>query len=277
MTNRQKKDLPRICTHIQQAIEEFRNSGKKTYTDLRKAGIPESTLERVLKHLQACKLIVYQKPYYIWYEQQIETLTAEEYERRLVHSKLLISALESIRSLSFDERNINLKPRWITKDFKNNPTNTGIPPYNDHYAVFDHLKSYPEIWNPLVSICDFLTNPGVFLEEYWRPLEDRQQSLADRESKSDKQLSKDLPNSPSSLKPLSEEEKSELEQIRKTFEEIEKKTLYYKISHKLINEKILSKIVYDVNMLILKINHGEPLEGKCRLCTDNIHIRNNQK
>lgn len=114
-----------IRLHLKKIIDSLRQ-GKKTYSELKKLGIPEKSLDRALKeHLQYWGLAEKKDNYWIWHENFRVFNSEGELERAVKHSMDLLPAFEKIRNFRFNFQD---------------------PLYK---AAKEHLKSYPETYQKL--------------------------------------------------------------------------------------------------------------------------------
>ncbi|MDR0493074.1 MAG: hypothetical protein LBH74_05500 [Nitrososphaerota archaeon] len=249
MTDSQKKKYTPIQLNIIHVIKALKTENK-TYSELLAIGIPQKTLDRIINEcLVPSGAIVHQGAHYIWNDQKTKRLTMEEHKWTLDHSKLLIPALENIM-------NFSLRDTLVLKE-KYESTMTMRRGYEgvqfsiiDYDATMEHLKSYQEIWKPLINTLEAISRPDEFIVEYNRLLraEKFQQITLN------------------GTKRLSFEEEKELGEIISKLHELEEKSLNDKIKYYAINKTTVAKIVYNINTLIRRIKHGIPLDGECQLC-----------
>lgn len=117
-----------IRFHLKKIIDELRG-GKKTWTELCKLGIPESSLLTALKeYLQYWGLAEQKGKYWIWYDNLRVFKSDQEYKVFLEHSQKLLPVFDEIRNFVF-----NLKaPLYV--------------------SAREHLRSYLEIYRKLEKL-----------------------------------------------------------------------------------------------------------------------------
>jgi len=115
------KRLP-IRVHMKKVIDSLRE-GNKTWSDLKKLGIPDKTLQRILKkNLEYFGLANKEEGYWVWSEHSMVFDSTEEYKMAVEHSKRLIPSLRGLYKL--DVKSLN----------------------ELHDCAKEHLRNYPEIF-----------------------------------------------------------------------------------------------------------------------------------
>lgn len=136
-----------IRENIKKVIEALRE-GNKTYSELGSLGIPEKTLDRILKdNLEYWGLIKKEGSCWVWHENKQVFQSKADYELALKHSKNVIlttsekqgldqtSIIAVLNELAFFEDNEEaFRKRWVS-DY-----------YFDRKYLLQHIKTgYPEI------------------------------------------------------------------------------------------------------------------------------------
>jgi hypothetical protein len=239
------KKLP-IRERMKVVIETLRK-GKKTWTELKKLGVPEKTLDRILKdYLEYWGLAKKEGYYWVWYEYSRE-ISPHDYQLAIEHSKKLIPALKNMLNVAVIER------------------------HELHSAAKEHLKSYPEIYGKLGKFekafndrvrellekhGDKIRTPDKFF--ILDPVTMKKKGFLGKLGISETKFRRrDVPFMIAWKGELNESEIRDVKELRDLLE-----------NTKAFNERfeIYREFAGDISLLILKIEMGEPLEGKCFLC-----------
>lgn len=144
-----------IRFHLKKIIDSLRQ-GKKTYSELKKLGIPEKSLDRALiEYLQYWGLAENIDGYWTWYEFS-RVFTPHNFDLAMKHSERLL----------FQFQTLVHHPDKNSQDL-------------EYVAMKEHLKSYPEIYSKLEEYEKAFTkmnrklmqNREVLSKFYNRPLD----------------------------------------------------------------------------------------------------------
>ena len=242
--------------------------GKKPWSELSKVKaknktIPEKTLDRRLKDLEYLGLAKKEGDYWVWYEHLRIFNSQFDYDLAIKHSRELIPAIRSMLSIKETER-------------------TEL-----YFAAKEHLRSYPETCAKLEKFEKFfdgrvrellrkhgskIRTPDTFM--LLDPVKVKGKGLlgglfSTTEFKRRKvPYMLDFGDHPE-IKDINElkktEEYKELMELREFLDDTKK-----------FNERfeVYGELARDLAVLSLRIEMGEPLEGKCSLCP-NIKIKEN--
>ena len=234
-----------IRFRIKTVIEALRE-GKKKWSDLVSLGIPEKTLSRVLNdYLIFWGLVKKEGEYYVWHENLRVFKSFREYKLAIRHSRQLIPALKSILDIKLEKNPLYL-------------------------AAKEHLQSgYPEIYAKLEKFeSEFTERIRYLLVKHGDKIKvgGRDFMLLIPEVKKKKGFLGKLGfndvefkkvDIPFLIEGRKKEEEKELLELRDFLSDT-----------KAFNERfeVYRDLAGDISLLILKIEMGEPLEGKCSLC-----------
>jgi hypothetical protein len=242
-----------IRFRIKTVIEALRKDGKKKWSDLVSLGIPEKTLSRVLNdYLIFWGLVQKEGEYYVWHENLRVFKSFGEYMLAINHSRQLIPALKSILDIKLPEKN----PLYL--------------------AAKEHLRSgYPEIYAKLEKfesvfterIRYLLAKHGDKIKVGGRdfmlliPEVKKRGGFLGKFGFNDVEFKKvDIPFL---IEAGKKEEEKELLELRDFLSDA-----------KAFNERfeVYRDLAGDISLLILKIEMGEPLEGKCSPLCPKVRI-----
>lgn len=220
----------------------------------KETGISERTLRRILRdYLSYWKLVAQDKDgNWAWYETTRAYATKIDLEIALEHSLKLIPGLDSL-SASFAVTWYEGKPKGLKeqdvfalKDAAENHIRTGYPLLSAQITQLNSLKAQRK------NLYEIATDQPA--PDGWSSLLDNLYSFH--------QFSSDP-----SLKSKPKLPKTNLNKVKKLLKKIHVDDLALIIKlekeYKIIDEQTAR----DIQDLKLKITHGEPLEGKCVLCT----------
>ena len=251
------RDVPQICEDIELIVERLKESDASR-ADLLKLkrsndkNIAKAALERALTHLETLKQVIFKDGCYIWFE---KLATDQETQKRIqIHNELLIPQLEAIVFSMDEAMHRILKSRGCVKTgFEDVQYPTKFPSQIETEAVYEHLESYPEIYEPLKRIELAFLASDDFEREYHNLINSKkcQDLILKGESHQ-----------------LSNKEQKEIDQINENLEKLKAQSMRYKIEKGWISEEAVACINGAVKDLIASIKHGNPLKGKCCLCPD---------
>jgi hypothetical protein len=235
--------------------------GKKTWTDLVNLNIPEKTLDRILDYLQYWGLARKEADYWVWYEYS-RVFTPEEFNLYLEHSRKLLPALNSLISITSDKGD-------------------ALQPYAEQ-----HLMNYPEIYQKVERFRDLdQKQAGKLFEKVKGKIvpPDKMFSAHYEKRKGDTFMGRIFgehvlikDNVPYHLGPFS---KNELQDVLRLLEQPatlqidkigDKDECFIRgpVRARMLDEifELYGQLAHDISILMLKIDHGEPLQGKCLIC-----------
>jgi hypothetical protein len=213
--------------HLKKVIDVLRE-GKKTWSELKKLGIPEKSLERALKeNLEYWGLVEKKENYWIWYDKLRVFNSNQEYKVAIEHSQKLFPAFDEIRNFIFR-----------LQDFL-------------YIATREHLRSYPEIYQKLEKLEE------VANQETEELIQRILQSINDPHKRFDRFKYHPLQLIPFFLtwspeNPIDIETRENLASELKPILEP-----YFDVFRSLSG---------DLSFLEFQVKMGQPLEGRCSLC-----------
>ncbi|MEM1589675.1 MAG: hypothetical protein QXQ47_02300 [Candidatus Bathyarchaeia archaeon] len=231
-----------IRFRIKKVIDALKE-GKKTWSELEALGVPEKTLNRVLKdYLMYWDLVRKEGEYYVWFENLRVFKSRHEYELSVKHSRGLIPAFKKIMDVS-----ASVEPKL-------------------YQAVKEHLKTgYPEIHHKLekfetVYNSRFRYLFGKYKDRILTP--DKFMLLRPVKVKKGRFFS-NTELVPVPVQYIIKTEGANPDELK---EIDELSNLLRGVVTSLETERVYKELVGDISLLILKIEMGEPLDGKCFLC-----------
>jgi hypothetical protein len=253
-----------IRVRMKPVIKALRE-GKKTWSDLRKLGVPEKTLDRILDYLEYWELARKEGVYWVWYE-HLRVFGTKEYDLAIEHSCRLLPAFKNMREIGVIARH---------------------PLY---FAAKEHLRSYPETYRKLEKF-EKVFNERVreLLEKYGHLIRTPDQFVFFdtvkvkgkgplgkffSETKFKKRNLPYMLDFPEHLKD------KEFNELKKTQEYRDLKELRDFLDNTgAFNERfeLYGDLARDIYMLSLKVEVGlTPFEGSCSLCPK-VQISNQLK
>jgi len=220
--------------HRIKAVIEALKEGKKTWSELVNLGIPEKTLERVLKdYLIYWGLVRKEGDYYVWHEYVRTFQTPREYEVFLRHSKQIVPELFVLISSKFS----------VSK--------------NHYYNAREHLRTgYPEIYEKLLKIEAFFGKRLEKKEQRDKNLRMESFRVFDEHYLAQKAFRGDV---------------TWIYDVHKAIHTSYDVLYDIVINEDMIN--LSTALSRDLLFIASKVINGEPLKGKCPLCP-NIKVLN---
>lgn len=277
----QKKRLERLIRR-KKVINILRKKRIRHNDLVRESEIPETTVERILKELKILDLADQDREdgivYWAWYEYATVFSSEEQFKRAIDHSRKLLPGLEVILR---------------TQEGKGEKEDT------ERECVEQHLSSgYPKISTKLNKLRKQETELGELKKGKIKELLDGLQSSEDIEigpyvyfqglrpvyDLSSWFINQILLRKPPSVyvvpsyhiegkdKKKVEEMGRKIEQLIKAIDQNELDDLA-KLQDEML--RIHTEVAGDIHRLIWRIDHGQPLKGKCDLCPK-IEIRESQ-
>ena len=239
--------------NMKKVIDSLRE-GKKTWSDLKKLEIPDKTLERILKeNLEYFGLAKKEEGYWVWYEYSMTFNSKAEYDLEIEHSRKLIPALKSLSEINVEARN------------------------SLHDLAKEHLRFYPKIFVKLEKFEEVFNKRVRYL------LENHEKKIVGPESmmildpikvKGKGPLGKLF--SKTKFKKRDSSFTIQMDSSEMKFEELEKTEEYKEVKElrdflegntKFHDRfELFKELTGDLELLSLKIDWGQPLEGKCKHC-----------
>ena len=242
-----------IRERMKPVIDALRQ-GKKTWSELKALGIPERTLDRILKkYLEFWGLAKKEGVYWVWYERSRVFKSKHDYDLAIKHSRKLVPALQNMLEIALIDRH---------------------PLY---FLAKEHLRSYPEIYRKLEKFeelsnkrvrellqkhGDKIRTPDSFM--ILDPVKVKGKGVFGKLFGETRFVRRNIPYMIAWGKTQpSEAEMREINELRDLLD-----------NTKAFNEMfdIYRELAGDISLLIQRVQIGfEPLEGKCSRCP-NIKI-----
>ena len=279
------KELPRRIVYMGKVIKALRNKRMRNIELQEELGIPEKSLNRVLKYLRHMGLVKKEEKKlgrWYWYEEMKEYISKSQYELFMKHSKDLMPSLQMLVQQDFEffwinppTQRFNVFPAHIDEKsrvpFVEEHLRTGYPEIYDQLVEFREVKQKEEeMKRALVSKIEKEIESALRQlepdESKWNPsgirqsildaLDDDRQKLYLRDFIIEvKEFSADELFE-SSIRPDDDENAIEI----RSEESVGK---FHRLREK--GENLYRELVGNVYSLLMKSRY-EPLKGTCKMC-----------
>jgi len=239
--------------NMKKVIDSLRESSK-TWSDLKKLDIPDKTLQRILKdNLEYFGLAKKVEGNWFWYEYSRVFNSKDEYDLLIEHSRKLIPAMKSLSRVNVEDRNeIHV---WAKQHLRFYP------------KIFKKLERFERVFNKRIRYLlakheKKIVGPESFMVLY--PVTVKGKGLLGKFSTKTKFKRKKIPfmikMNPSGMKKEEYEKTEEYEELLELQDFLADNTKFHD------RFELFKEVAGALDLLSLRVEWGEPLEGKCRRC-----------